>query len=208
MGQFDWTPIVRESAERAGFRPTPTLLRGEAFCLQGEAAPCLQAFFLPITDTKVGPVAWQGIYLPAFERDWWERMTRSRSATEADDAPLLIDVMNVAHLGKRPWVSARRPSANDIAAASDWLDRAFDHAKTTLPTDLPSLISGIQQDSVGGFQLWKVRGNPVKVRGFAGWLRRVHGIDVSEPLLRGLPKWTTSYDLDAMLDPQDREGLD
>jgi hypothetical protein len=208
VSQFDWAPIVRESAGRAGFQPTPTPLRGEAFCLKGEVAPCLQAFFLPIRDTKVGPVAWQGVYLPAFERDWCARMARSRSAAEVDDAPLAIDAMNVAHLGKRPWVSATRLSAADIAAAADWLGRAFDHARRTLPTDLASLISGIQQDSIGGFELWKVRGNPVKVRGLAGWLRLVHGVDVSEPLLRWLPKWATGYDLDAMLEPQDRQGLD
>jgi hypothetical protein len=153
-------------------------------------------------------VAWSGLYLPEFERDWWARMARGRSPADVDDAPLVYDMRNVAHLMKRPWVSARRPSVADIAAAADWLGRAFDHAKATLPTDLASLISGIQQDSIGGFELWKVRGNPVKVRGLAGWLRRVHGVDVSEPLLRALPKRHTGYDLDAMLEPQDRQGLD
>jgi len=43
------------------------------------------------------------------------------------------------------------------------------------------------------------RAHPLKVRGFAGWLQRVHSVDLSEPLLAALADRNDPYDRAVML---------
>jgi hypothetical protein len=200
-----WIAVAREAASRAQFRPVETPLQGEAFCLPGEVCPSVQVFFQKITRSEIAPDAWLGLYVPEFERDWRERLPSGPLKSLPDEPPLGVLAANIERLRPRPWVAAS-PTAQGVAAVGEWLDRAFECA-ATFPTNMPSLIETIRRNNIAGFELWALHGHPVKVRGFAGWLRRTHGVDLSESLLRGIDSRVEPYDASVMLDSPERDAL-
>lgn len=197
---FDWASVVRRSAVKAQFLDTP-LLRGQAFNLGGEVAPSVQVFFQPVTKVQVAPIAFLGIYVEQFERAWMDRLRQTALSSEApqEDPPFVTLADNFVGLRPRPWAPPRSPSGEDIATTEDWFGRVFAYAKR-LPRSMPDLISAIAEDSIDGEGLWAYLGHPVKVRGFAEWLRRTRGVNVAEQLLPQLEDRTDPYDVALMLD--------
>jgi len=197
---FDWTSLVRTSADKAQFHDAP-FLRGQAFSLGGDVAPSVQVFFQPVTNAQTAPIAFLGIYVEEFERSWLDRLRKTASSSEApqEDPPFVTLADNVASLRPRPWAPPQSPSGEDVAAMQDWFGRVFAYAKR-LPSSMPDLIGAIAEDNIDGEALWAYFGHPVKVRGFVEWMRRTRGVNVAAKMLRQLEDRTDPYDVAAMLD--------
>jgi hypothetical protein len=199
MKNFDWSPFIRQSAERAGFREG-TLLRDQSFSLGGEVSPSVQASFQTVTRTQVAPVVYFGVYIPEFEREWRDRLRQvaTKSADLGGAPPFLSLAANAESLRRRPW-PAKTPSSEDVAEMREWFGKVFDHAKCW-PHSMEGLVSSITGNDMGGEELWAITGHPVKVRGLVQWLRRAHGVDVAKHLLPLLRSGTDPYDVSVMLD--------
>ena len=206
MSGYDWASLVRLSAERAGFNKS-TLLRGQSFSKGGEVSPSLQFFLQRVTNTEVAPIAWLGVYVEEFEREWLDRLRHVTSSPQDldEDPPFCLLADNIERLRPRPWAPANTPSSEDAASMRLWCDHVFEHAEA-LPSSMPDLITAITKNDLDGrgCKLWNCVGHPVKVRGFVGWLARNHGLVIPERRLAELPDRTEPYDLSVMLD--DRPG--
>src|SRR5580704_6547845 len=111
---IEWAVIARQSAERAGFRPSPYPMAVETFCRGGDVSPIVQVFFQRVTFAETAPEALFGIDVEPFEREWRDRLSRTDLAPEFESPALGLHVANVACLSPRPW-SANSPSAQDVA---------------------------------------------------------------------------------------------
>jgi hypothetical protein len=194
---FEWAALAEQSAERARFRPVRCPMEGQAFSLGGEVSPSVQIFFRRVTFAEIAPEIFFGVHAEPFELEWHERLLRTGLAPELESPALGLHAANVAGLRPRPW-SAISPSDEDVALVREWLDRAFEYAKR-LPSSVTSLVASIEANRIVDHSVEAYVGHPVKVRGFADWLRRVHGVEVGERLFPLLSDRTEPYDLDIML---------
>jgi len=196
-----WPALAKDAALRAGFeRVGYPLQGGEAFRLAGPVSPCVQFFIQRVTSSKMAPLAFVGVYVEAFEGEWRDRLLQTDLSPELDDLPFGLHVGNVASLGPRPWVPTS-PSDQDASAAQDWLVRVFAYARR-LPSSMDDLVAALKTNNIADHILRAYRGHSVKIRGLVQWLRRTHGIDVSEQVLPLLTDRTEPYDAQRML----REG--
>lgn len=199
---FAWAVVAKEEAERAGFeRVSYSVWGGDAFRLAGPVSPCVQFFIQPVTSGQVAPLAFVGIYIEAFERQWRDRLLQTEMSPELDDLPFGLHVANVASLMPRPWVPTS-PSNEDIGAVRNWLGRLFDYARR-LPSTMDALVYAIGTGRIADHSLEAYRGHSVKLRGLVRWLHRTHGVDVSDRLLPLLTDRTEPYDVNKMLDAPD-----
>ena len=194
---FEWAALAEQSAERAGFRPLRCPMEGQAFSLGGEVSPSVQIFFRRVTFAEIAPEIFFGVHVEPFELEWRGRLARTGLAPEFESPALGLHVANVAGLRPRPW-SAISPSDEDVAQVREWLDRAFEYAKR-LPSSVTGLVASIEVNKIVDHNVEAYLGHPVKVRGFADWLHRVHGVELSERLFPLLSDRTEPYDLDIML---------
>jgi hypothetical protein len=79
-----------------------------------------------------------------------------------------------------------------------WWGRVFEYS-ASLPRSLSDLVSAISEQN-GGRLAWMSPGHPVKARGFVQWMRRTHGVDLTEQVRRHLTDRTDPYDVSIMLD--------
>lgn len=197
---FAWGALARTAAERAGFQDGPYQLEGNTFNRKGVVSPLVQVFFQRVTNTETAPVAFVGVHVDDFEREWRDRLLRTTVSEVGEFPPFALHAMNIAAFRPRPW-SQNLPGDEDIAAVRDWLDRVFDYANRRLPSSVAALAAAIEANKIADHNVEAYLGHPVKVRGLVGWLRRVHGVDVSGRVLPLLGDRTEPYDVSVMLDP-------
>jgi hypothetical protein len=197
---YAWDDLAIRSAQRSGFeRLSGGYLAGDPFSFGGAVSPCVQVFFQRTTSTELGPVAWLGVYVEAFESEWRDRLLMTDVPAEGESPVLALDSRNVRRLRPRPWVSVT-PSEPEVSDMTAWLDRAFEYARL-LPSSMEDLIAVIDSTRIVDQTLESYLGHPVKVRGLVAWLFRTQGVDVSGRLLPLLPDRTDPYNVDAMLGP-------
>jgi hypothetical protein len=199
---FAWGALARTAAEQAGYQDAPYLLEGTAFTREGGVSPFVQVFFQRVTNTETAPVAFLGVHVTDFEREWRDRLRRTAESEVGEFPPFALHAMNVWGLMERPW-SPNSPAEEDIAAVQDWLDRVFDYAKR-LPPSVPALVAAIEANKIADHNVEAYLGHPVKVRGLVEWLHRNHGVDLRSRVLPLLSDRTEPYDLNIMLGPPPR----
>jgi len=187
------------AARRAGYQRAPYLLEGDTFSREGVISPLVQIFFQRVTNTETAPVAFLGLHVNDFEREWRDRLRRTTVPEANEFPPFALHALNIRALRERPW-SPNLPSVQDIVILQDWLDCVFDYAKR-LPSNLPSFAAAIEANKIADHSVEFYLGHPVKVRGLVEWLRRNHGVDLSERVLPLLGDETEPYDLSVMLGP-------
>jgi len=170
---------------------------GDAFRLPEPVSPCVQFFIQPVSPSEIAPLVFFGVFVDAFEADWRDRLLQTDLSPDLDDLPFGLHVANIASLMPRPWVPTS-PSDEDVRAIQVWLERVFEYARR-LPASMADLLAAIEMNKIADHDLSSYRGHSVKVRGFVQWLRRTHGIDVSERLLPMLTDRTDPYDVEVML---------
>ena len=192
-----WMALARRAANGAGFEGTRCPLAYSSYSLPSEISPSLQIFFQKITSVEVAPDAFIGVYVEAFELEWSDRLRRTGLSPNFENPPFLLLATNVPSLMRRPW-ARNSPPDQDAVAVVDWLDRAFQYAKQ-LPSSVDSLAAAIEANRIADHPVESYLGHPVKVRGFIGWPRRVHSIDLSGRVLPLLSNRTEPYDVQVML---------
>jgi hypothetical protein len=196
---FAWKALAKAAAERAGYHDAPYVLEGDTFTRKGAVSPLVQVFFRRVTNRETAPMAFLGVHVDEFEREWCGRLRGTAVSEAGEFPPFALHVANMAELRPRPW-SPNSPSGQDVALVEDWLDRAFDYAKR-LPSNLPELVAAIEANKIADHNVEAYLGHPVKVRGLVEWLHRKHGVDVSARVLPLLSDDTEPYDLNLMLGP-------
>jgi hypothetical protein len=198
--RFAWSALARTAAAQAGFYMVGASRWGDEFSLSGEVAPWVHVSFQRVTNTETAPSARLGVRVAEFERDWRARLKRTAVSKIGEFPPFDLYFMNIASLMPRPW-APNSPEAEDIAAVREWLDRVFDYAKRRLPSSVAALAAAVEADKLADHNVEAYLGHPVKVQGLVGWLRRIHGIDISERVLPLLGDRTEPYDVSVMLGP-------
>lgn len=195
---FAWAGVAKDVADRAGYELVSySVWGGLAFKLPRPVSPCIQFFIQRVASGQVAPLAFVGIYVEAFEREWRDRLLQTNVSPDLDDLPFGLHVANISSLRPRPWVPTS-PSDEDVGVVDSWLARVFEYAKR-LPSSMDALVSAIETDKIADHNLEAYRGHSLKVCGFVRWLRRTRGVDVRERLMPLLTDQTEPYDVGVML---------
>jgi len=198
--RFAWSALARTFAAHASFHVVGSSRWGEDFSLPGDVAPWVQVSFQRVTNRETAPDVRLGVWLADFERDWRARLEHTAVSEIGEFPPLGLYFMNIASLMPRPW-APNPPADEDIAAVREWFDRVFDYAKRRLPSSVAALAAAVEANKIADHNVEAYLRHPVKVRGLVGWLRRTHGIDISERVLPLLGDRTEPYDVSVMLGP-------
>ncbi|HEY3797632.1 MAG TPA: hypothetical protein VGL58_04710 [Caulobacteraceae bacterium] len=193
-----WSELADARAARAGFERTRFSLDGEAFARDTEITPIVQMLFRR-TNGLMRTEAYFGVSAEPFEQQWAERLRQTSASITGGYPPLSLHAANVASLRPRPWVDGA-PSDQDVANVANWLDRAFEYAGR-YPHSVGDLREQVEAGRIvdGKPDIYLM--HPVKVRGFTGWLRETHGLDLGGRLHPFLEDRTYPYDTEIMLAP-------
>jgi hypothetical protein len=196
---FEWGALARAAAERARYERAPYQLEGDTFIRKGAVSPFVQIFFQRVTNTETAPVAFLGVHVDEFEREWRDRLRRTAVPEAHEFPPFALHAANIESMRPRPW-PPNSPSEEDAASVTDWIDRAFEYTKR-LPSSLPALVAALEANRIAGHNVEAYLAHPVKVRGLIEWLHRNHGVDLRARVLPLLSDRTGPYDLNVMLGP-------